>query len=205
MRPGKRAERARQTRQRIVHAANDLFVERGYGSTRLEDIADRAGVAVQTIYFTFRNKHSLLSEVVDHAVAGDDQPTATMDRPWFREAVAAETAAGMLQAYVPAASAVLSRVAFVIEVLRNARTQDPDIAPEDPDNHPRYAIHSVAADSLVDKPDARPGLTAEFTADVLYGVLSPELYLLFVRDRAWPQDRWDAWAYDVLHSQLCAD
>ena len=49
----KRSEKARLTRQRIRDAAYDLFVEHGYGVTALQDVADRAGVAVQTIYFVF--------------------------------------------------------------------------------------------------------------------------------------------------------
>jgi hypothetical protein len=38
---------------------------------------------------------------------------------------------------------------------------------------------------------------------VLFGLLSPELYLLLVRDRGWAPDRWERWVYDTLHAQLC--
>ncbi len=40
---------------------------------------------------------------------------------------------------------------------------------------------------------------------MLYGVLSPELYLVYVRDRGWTPQHWEHWTYDVLHAQLCAD
>ena len=53
-RPDKRAERSRRTREKIVVAARDLFVTQGYGATSLQQVADRAGVAVQTVYFVFR-------------------------------------------------------------------------------------------------------------------------------------------------------
>ena len=43
-----RAARTRATRRRIVDAAAELFIERGYGVTTLEQIAARAGVAVQS-------------------------------------------------------------------------------------------------------------------------------------------------------------
>lgn len=66
---GKRGDKARETRRRIIDAAAELFVEQGYGATKLQEIADRAGVAVQTIYFVFRNKPSLLKELVDVAIA----------------------------------------------------------------------------------------------------------------------------------------
>ena len=42
-----RQEQARETRQRIIQAAHDLFVNKGYGSTTIADIARDAGVAVE--------------------------------------------------------------------------------------------------------------------------------------------------------------
>ncbi|MEU4606331.1 helix-turn-helix domain-containing protein [Kribbella sp. NPDC023972] len=203
-RPNKRAEKAQETRRRIVQAATDLFVEAGYGATNLQDVADRAGVAVQTIYFVFGNKRALLKELVDVTIAGDTEPVATMDRPWFTEAVAAPTAGEMLTAYVPGSSAVLARVAPIMRVLEAAVANDPEVAtlwPQDEDM--RYVVQRAAADALVAKPDARKGLTADEAADVLYGILSPELYLLFVRDRNWPHGNWVQWATRTLHTQLC--
>src|SRR3954468_23101766 len=99
-RSSKRTERARQTRRRIVDAAHHLFVEQGYGVTLMPEIASKAGVAVQTIYFTFGNKRSLLKEVVDVVIAADFEPVATMDRPWFQASLAADTANEMLRALV---------------------------------------------------------------------------------------------------------
>ena len=45
-----RSEKARLTRGRILDAAGELFVRDGYGATALQDIATKAGCAVQTIY-----------------------------------------------------------------------------------------------------------------------------------------------------------
>ena len=109
-RPNRRAEKAQETRRRIIEAAADLFVADGYGATNLQDVADRAGVAVQTIYFVFGNKRALLKELVDVTIAGDSEPIATMDRPWFTDAMAATTAEELLTIYVPGSSAILSAV-----------------------------------------------------------------------------------------------
>ena len=204
-RPNRRAEKAQETRRRIIEAARELFVADGYGATNLQDVADRAGVAVQTIYFTFGNKRALLKELVDVTIAGDSEPVATMDRPWFTDAVAAATAGEMLAAYVPGSSAVLARVSPIMRVLEAAVANDPEVAalwPQDEDL--RYVVQRAAADALVTKPGARDGLKADEAADLLYGILSPELYLLFTRDRAWPHDRWLTWATQTLHTQLCA-
>jgi AcrR family transcriptional regulator len=66
-----RQEQARETRQRIVQAAHDLFVSTGYGSTTIADIAHAAGVAVETVYAAFRNKHTLLRQVWYVSFRGD--------------------------------------------------------------------------------------------------------------------------------------
>jgi AcrR family transcriptional regulator len=201
---GKKGERSRQTRQRILRAAYDLFVEQGYGASTLQGIADRAGVAVQTIYFAFGNKPSLLKELVDVTIAGDDEPIPTMRRGWFVDALAAETAAAHLRAHVRGTCQVLRRVAPIIDVLRSASAQDPSIADlwrQDAD--PRHEVHRAAARSLMTKPGARADLSVDDAADVLFGLLSPELYLLFVRDRGWPPDKWEEWSFSTLRRQLC--
>ncbi|GAB2804564.1 TetR/AcrR family transcriptional regulator [Streptomyces chlorus] len=202
---GKRGDKARETRRRIIDAAAELFVEQGYGATKLQEIADRAGVAVQTIYFVFRNKPSLLKELVDVAVAGDDEPLATMDRPWFDEVTTAPTAESALAVLVAGARRTLERVAAINEMVRAATATNPEIRELWPDTtDPRYTVLSTAARALAGKPGARPGLSPEEAADIVYALLSPELFLVLTRDRAWPADKWERWARDTLGSHLLA-
>ncbi|HEX6353282.1 helix-turn-helix domain-containing protein [Actinophytocola sp.] len=205
-RVNKRAEKAKQTRQRILQAAQELFVQNGYGATNLQDIADRAGVAVQTIYFVFSNKRTLLKELVDVTVAGDTEPVATMDRPWFTDALAAGTAQEMLAAYVAGTGAVLARTGPVIRVVEAAVASDPDVAalwPRDVDQ--RHVVHRAAAETLTGLPGMRADLTVDEAADLLYGLLSPELYVLFTHRRGWAHQRWQHWATQTLRTQLCSD
>ncbi|MEU4482358.1 TetR/AcrR family transcriptional regulator [Micromonospora sp. NPDC023966] len=201
---GKKGEKSRQTRRRILKAGYELFVEQGYGATTLQSIAERAGVAVQTIYFAFGNKPSLLKELVDVTIAGDDEPIPTMQRDWFQAALAADTTEAHLGALVRGTSQVLQRVASIMDVLRAASAQDPSLASLwQQDRDPRLEVQTAAAASLVAKPGARADVSVEYAADVLYGMLSPEVYLLFVRDRGWTPERWERWVYDTLHAQLC--
>jgi hypothetical protein len=51
---------------------------------------------------------------------------------------------------------------------------------------------------------AKADVSAEYAADLIFRLLSPELYLLFVRDRGWPADAWERWVFDTLRQQLCA-
>lgn len=60
-----RWERRKDARpQELLAAALDLFVERGYAATRLEDVAARAGVSKGTLYLYFTNKEELFKAVV---------------------------------------------------------------------------------------------------------------------------------------------
>lgn len=200
---GKQGTKAQETRRRIIESAGALFVEQGYGATKLQEIADRAGVAIQTIYFVFRNKPSLLKALVDEAIAGDDAPVSTMDRPWFAEVTSAQTASSALAALVAATRATLERVAAVSEMVRAAVATNPEIRELWPDeSDPRYTVISTATDALMKKPGARPSVSAEEAVDIVYAVLSPELFLVLTRDRAWPPAKWEQWAHDTLASQL---
>lgn len=201
---GKQAEKARQTRRKILDAASALFVDQGYGATTLQEVAKEAGVAVQTIYFVFGNKRTLLKELVDVTIAGDDEPVATMDRPWFREALDKPTATAHLRAHITGTRAVLQRVARITEMLAAASATDPDVAAlRTGTTDPRYTVQAAAAASLTAKPGSRPDVTPAHAADLLYALLSTEMYLLLVRERGWTPDQWEEWTYATLCPQLC--
>lgn len=201
----KRSERSRQTREKIIAAARALFMEHGYGATNLQDVAESAGVAVQTIYFVFHNKRTLFKDVVDTTIAGDTEPVATMDRPWFRGALEAPTADALLRAYTKGSRTILERVAPILAMVVSASAADPEIAGMWPDDDPRYTVVTAMARALTAKPDARAGVSQKSAADIMYGLLSPELYLVMVRDRGWSPSRYQRWTYETLRDQLVAD
>ncbi len=60
-----RWERRKEARpQELLAAALDLFVERGYAATRLDDVAAKAGVSKGTLYLYFTNKEDLFKAVI---------------------------------------------------------------------------------------------------------------------------------------------
>jgi AcrR family transcriptional regulator len=59
-----RAERAAARRIAILEAALDEFSARGFAGARLDDVAQRAGVAKGTIYLHFKDKEALFQELV---------------------------------------------------------------------------------------------------------------------------------------------
>src|SRR5690242_6540456 len=83
-----RQAQAQATRQQMVAAAAQLFVERGYVGTTLEAIAAAAGVAVQTVYAVFHTKRALLADVIADAIGGEDAPRLpVVERSWYRAIV----------------------------------------------------------------------------------------------------------------------
>ena len=56
-----RTKRKAATKKKIVQAAQGIFYRKGYDATTLEEIADAAGVHVQTLYRHFPNKQTLAS------------------------------------------------------------------------------------------------------------------------------------------------
>ena len=54
-----------ERRAQIMRAARSLFVERGFPSTRMEDVAKRARLSKGAVYFYFRSKAELFNALVE--------------------------------------------------------------------------------------------------------------------------------------------
>jgi AcrR family transcriptional regulator len=67
--PAPRWERRKQARPaELTNAALQLFVERGYAATRLDDVARQAGVSKGTVYLYFASKEELFKAVVREGI-----------------------------------------------------------------------------------------------------------------------------------------
>lgn len=67
---GKRSRRKQERPGELLEAALDLFVEKGYAATRVEEVAARAGVSKGTLFLYFASKQELFKAVVRHTIAG---------------------------------------------------------------------------------------------------------------------------------------
>jgi TetR/AcrR family transcriptional regulator len=68
-----RAKRERRKEARpgeLLAAALDLFVEKGYAATRVEEVAQRAGVSKGTLFLYFTSKEELFKAVVRENISG---------------------------------------------------------------------------------------------------------------------------------------
>jgi AcrR family transcriptional regulator len=79
----RRKRQAEQTRADVLAAAIERFGETGWAGTTVADIAEAAGVAVETVYSGFGSKKALLRDAADVSVVGDADPIPFVDRPQF--------------------------------------------------------------------------------------------------------------------------
>lgn len=78
--------RARETYERILSAALELYAERGYRRTGTPDIAERAGLSVGGLYRYFDDKHQIFLELMHHLLEANrrtqDAMLADFERAW---------------------------------------------------------------------------------------------------------------------------
>jgi AcrR family transcriptional regulator len=90
--------RSHQTMERLLDAAEELMMERGYESTTVADVVRRAGSSVGAFYARFADKDALvrclLSRFVEQAIAtthvalGPDRWATASDEELFRDGIA---------------------------------------------------------------------------------------------------------------------
>jgi AcrR family transcriptional regulator len=124
----RRAARVAQTELRILDAARELFLERGYLAATLAGVAERAGVAPRTVYVRFGTKAGVFKRVVDVALVGDTEPVDLAHRP---EAVLSMSAASLeerIRALVSASAGVIERTGELFVVAVEAEAAEPELA-----------------------------------------------------------------------------
>lgn len=157
------------------------------------------------MYATFKNKRSLLSEVIDVSMAGDDTPVPILERAWVQDLRDEPDPRRRLQILARNGRLILERVTPIYEVLRGAAAADPGVAPLwEVNKAQRFAGQSELVRILAARDRLREGLTVRMAADVLFAIGSPETFRLLVVDRGWSADRFERWYADTLAHLLLA-
>jgi len=197
-----RRDRARATRLRILHSAQRVFIAHGYAGTRMVDIAAAAGVAVQTVYFTFHTKAELLQACYELAVLGEDDPRPPPEQPWYAAMLDAGNGRDAIRWLAEGFSAIAARVALLDDVVRSA-AHEPEAAQVRAyneqlrrDGYGRIVAHLAGRFGLP------AGLAPAEAVDILFTLAGPVTYRSLVADCAWTHDRYVDWLAGVLSQQL---
>lgn len=198
-----RRGRAKATHWRIVKAAYRLFCTQGYVGTTMAQIAEAAGVAVQTVYFAFHTKAALLSRAYDFAVMGEEEPQIPQQQVWYQAMTAEPDVTRALHHFVTGVGEITRRVTPLSLAAQVAADGDPDTARV-------VALHDGwQADAyrevvklLSAKAELRPGRSLERGTDLLLLYAGTDVYHVLVEDRGWSHDEWLDWTVAALADQL---
>jgi AcrR family transcriptional regulator len=193
----RREQRARATRDRIVGAATELFLERGYASTTVEAVASSAGVAVATVYQAFGTKAAILARALDVTIAGDDDAVAVLERDWVRRARTEADPLRRMATVVSGAAGIAARTAPLKEVMRDAAATEPAIRTLlVQDDTRRLTTHRELLTIVLGSPPSEAALAT------FYALVSSQSYRLALAQLGWDEHTWREWLIDVLARQL---
>ena len=184
----------------MLDAGYELFCSDGYRTTTMEAIAARAGVAVQTLYFTFHTKDELFQEVHEHTVLGDERLPPPM-HPWYLAALAAEDITDAVRHICRGVLSISRRVAPMIPAF-HAVAGDPAGAVWERSQQLRHDGMLDLVVALSKKSPLRKSVTRDQAADVLYLLLGPDLYWTMVLGRGWTERQLANWTQRVVLNDL---
>jgi AcrR family transcriptional regulator len=199
----RRARSARLTRRRILDAAHLLFTEQGYAATTIQQIAEKADVAWQTVYSVFGNKPAVLSAVFDVTVVGDDEPVPMMQRPFVRQIDEEPDPRAKMRIFAGHLRATGERTSAILSVIESAAATDPEIAQvwRTLQDQRRYGM-GAAARTFAEADLLRDGLDVDRAADLLWFFSGPWAYRALVAGRGWSPDDFETWVAETLAAQL---
>jgi AcrR family transcriptional regulator len=201
---GRRREaRARQTRQRIIAAALQLFLDRGYVATTIEAIAQQASVAPATVYQAFGTKPAMLAAALDSTIAGDAELVAVLERDWVSAARRQPTPRKQLRLVVAGACEIAARTAPLKEIMRDAAATEPAVRDLVREDHERRRLTQEGlVHLLAEHRPLRSGMDLRRAVDTFFAVVNSYTYELLVGYCGWTPAQWQDWLIDLLEREL---
>ena len=200
-----REESASRTRRRIVEAAGELFVERGYAGTTIDEVAKRADVSRRTVFQSVGSKVELLKTAWDWAVVGDDLPIPVVDRPEIARMRAERDPGTLVELWVEQVLRVGARVGPLELVLARAVDVDPEAdALQGRIDVERRTGASMFVASLEGIGGLRPDVTVDEGADMAWVLMSPLFVRRLRQERGWDDDQVRGWLVRLAKASLLA-
>ena len=192
-----RQRQADETRTRIAAAARKLLEEHGYAGMTMEAVAQKAGVAVATVYAVFRSKTGILSEILDAARFDDSYQNLV------REAMHTSDPRERMRFPARIARRIYEAEHSVLDLLRGAGAVAPALAQSESEREcTRYDAQGGMIQYLVRSRSLRRGLDPQHARDILWSLTSRDLYRLLVRDRGWTAQQYEDWLANTLVETL---
>jgi len=191
-----REERALETRLRIRKSARKLFAARGFAKTTINEIAEDAGVAPQTVYSVFGSKGGIVAAILE------DLQESAGESPRVAEMVSEEDPHRQLRLFVSWIRTFFEQGAPVVRAVLDAQS-DPDVVAlaDRGDQNRRYGTRELAG-MWASKGTLRDGIEHEDAAQRLWLLTSAEQYILATDKLGWSPDQYEQWLGDLLDREL---
>jgi AcrR family transcriptional regulator len=195
-----RKEQAARTRGLIIDAAAGLFVSEGYARTTVQAIAERAGVAPDTVYAVFGTKVRVLTAVLDSRLAPSGE-ASVMDRPESHSVRDEPDQRRQLHRFARGMAEVSARIRPVYEVLRTASAVEPEVAEvfAEMEQH-RLAHMRQLAGWFAGRGPLR--VSQDRAGAILWVLTSPDVARMLCDVLGWSQAQHAAWLETMLTSAL---
>jgi AcrR family transcriptional regulator len=199
----RRQTQAEETRRRILDAAHQLFMERGYAGATIDAIAQGAGVALKTVYAVFENKRNILLELLNRSSSdrGEEQ-LPVLERPSVKAVTRERDPRRQLEMFAQVIAGNLEGAASIAEIMNVAAKTEPDIHElVEKLNKQRWRNMAFAVKQFASNGPLREENEASAT-DTVWTLTSPEVFLLLTRDRDWSKEKYAQWLADTLTRAL---
>ena len=199
----RRRAQAEATRQAILDAAQQLFEEKGYGATSMPAIAERAGVALKTIYLYVESKAGLVRALWEARLAGDEAAVPVLERNWFHGVSDEPDPERKLRLVAAQGRRVKARSGALLEMIRTAASSDPEIATLwKAIEEKLLAVQGAIIEQLHASGSLTRTLDVTTATDILWTLNHPTQWQLLVRGRGWTGEQYEQWLGDMFCSQL---
>jgi AcrR family transcriptional regulator len=202
-----RVERARLTRQRVIEAARTLLLTHGYPATTIKAVATAADVSAEFVYKTFGNKATLVKHVYDATMAADDHLIDETSATGVGAVIAASTIEEKVRRYADMVRRLQERIGPLLSVLLPpARAGEADLAAfADTIENERLGGVGQFVAHLADTGRLRDDIDRAHAVDIVWTLISPELYQLLAIVRGWTNAEYGTWLASALIHELVAD
>jgi AcrR family transcriptional regulator len=194
-----REAQAAATRSRILDAALDTFLERGYQGTSVVAIARAAEVSPETVYATFGTKRGIVAGLLDR-VDAEQRPRRAADLSRERGGGAGVE----IDILAEAVADFWTTNGRLVRLLRQG-IGDPEIGRL---WQRRQAARRRLIVNVVGRWPAgslRPGLEPGAAADLAWALTTVELYEMLVGERGWARDHYVVWLGRALRRELLGE
>jgi AcrR family transcriptional regulator len=199
-----REEQAARTRTRILDAAAELFLERGYARTTMKDIAVQADVARDTVHAIFGSKARVLTALIDHRLVPDGSVTNVTQLP---EALAIKDEVDQrkqIELFAKFIAGISTELRPVFEILRTASAVEPEMAKvfEEMDqfrmnNMRTYASWIAARGPL--------RVSTRQAGEIIWALASLDVARMLCDELGWTESQHARWLSDTLIRTLLPD